>query len=85
MSALLFLAQNDEPIDLFSLSEEAGTNLYRTLAALDELARAGWVDRGRWRLTLPGLAAAVALEPARETPLPRAPEFELEEPTCCAA
>lgn len=85
LSALLILAQNDEPIDLFSLSEEAGTNLYRTLAALDELAQAGWVDRARWRLTLQGLAAAVALEPARDVAAPQPFEFELGEPACCAA
>lgn len=60
--ALFDLSQTTETIDLFSLSEGAGLNLYRTLAELDELARRGLVDAGRLRLTLSGVAVAASLD-----------------------
>lgn len=59
--ALFDLAQASEIIDLYSLAEEAGLNLYRTLSELHALSLAGLVDARRLRLTAAGLAVAVAL------------------------
>jgi hypothetical protein len=60
--ALFDLTQAGECIDLFSLSESAGLNLYRTLSELDSLGKRGLVDAGRLRLTIDGLAVATALD-----------------------
>jgi hypothetical protein len=60
--ALFDLSQAGEVIDIFSLSETAGLNLYRTLAELESLEKRGLVDAGRLRLTLSGAAVAVSLD-----------------------
>lgn len=60
--ALFDLSQVGEVIDIFSLSENAGLNLYRTLSELDALEKRGLVDAGRLRLTLSGAAVAVSLD-----------------------
>lgn len=59
--ALFELAQASEPIDLYSLAEEAGLNLYRTLAELHELSLLGLADARRLRLTGAGLALSVSV------------------------
>lgn len=60
--ALFDLTQTQATIDLFSLSETAGVNLYRTLAEVEALNAQGLVDRRRLRLTFAGLALAAALD-----------------------
>lgn len=60
--ALFDLTRVGENIDLFSVAEGAGLNLYRTLAELTALGERGLVDAGRLRLTLPGMAVAVSLD-----------------------
>lgn len=62
--ALLDLARRREVSDLSSLAEEAGLTSYRTLKELSALHEQGWVDARRLRLTLAGLAVAVALDAA---------------------
>ncbi len=59
--ALFDLTQASEIIDLYSLAEEAGLNLYRTLSEIHALSLAGFVDAGRLRLTASGLALTVSL------------------------
>lgn len=59
--ALFDLAQASEIIDLYSLAEEAGLNLYRTLSEIHALSLVGMVDARRLRLTAAGLAVAAAL------------------------
>jgi hypothetical protein len=63
--ALYQISQDNENIDIFSVSERADVSLFAALAGLDELDRSGLVVARRLRLTLAGLAAAVALAPAR--------------------
>lgn len=60
--ALFNMLQSREPVELFSLSEAAGLNLYRTLAEVQKLGEKGFVDPRRLRLTLSGLAVAAALD-----------------------
>lgn len=60
--ALFDMVQAGENIELFSLSEVSGLNLYRTLSELDRLDRRGLVDRRRLRLTAAGLTVAVSLD-----------------------
>jgi hypothetical protein len=60
--ALFDMLQSQEPVELFSLSETAGLNLYRTLAELQKLGERGFVDPRRLQLTLSGLAVAAALD-----------------------
>lgn len=60
--ALFDLTRSGEIIELFSLSESAGLNLYRTLSELDSLAKRGLVDAGKLRLTLAGVAVAASLD-----------------------
>lgn len=59
--ALFDMVQGSESIELFSLAEAAGLNLYRTLSELDRLDRRGLVDGRRLRLTAAGLTVAVSL------------------------
>jgi hypothetical protein len=59
--ALFDLTQANETIELYSLADEAGLNLYRTLSEIHALSLAGFVDARRLRLTASGLALAVAL------------------------
>lgn len=61
LSALLMLSQSNEIIDIFSLAEEAGLDLFVTLKTLNELARSGLADVRSLRLTLAGLAVAASL------------------------
>jgi hypothetical protein len=65
--ALFDLAQASESIDLYSLAEEAGLNLYRTLSELHSLSGAGLVDARRLRLTALGLPVAVSLAARAKT------------------
>lgn len=60
--ALFDMLQSREPVELFSLAETAGLNLYRTLAELQKLGEKGFVDPRRLQLTLSGLAVAAALD-----------------------
>lgn len=59
--ALFDMVQAGESIELFSLSEACGLNLYRTLSELERLDRRGLVDSRRLRLTVSGLTVAVSL------------------------
>lgn len=75
LTALYCCSENNENVDLFSLSEAAGLNLYMTLATLNELGDAGLVWPGRLRLTLEGLVVAtslVAAERPHHMDMPRA-------------
>ncbi len=60
--ALFDLVQAQAIIDIFTLSETAGLNLYRTLAELEALDARGLVDRRHLRLTLTGFTVAAALD-----------------------
>lgn len=74
--ALFDMTQAGVTIDLFSVSENAGLNLYRTLSELAALGEKGLVDPRKWRLTLSGLALAASLD--RRV---RAERATLESPT----
>lgn len=67
--ALFDLARRGDAHDLSRLSEEAGLTSYRTLKELSLLQERGWVDARRLRLTLAGLAVAVALDAPPATQL----------------
>lgn len=60
--ALFDMTQAGVTIELFSVAENAGLNLYRTLAELSVLGEKGLVDPRKWRLTLSGLAVATSLD-----------------------
>lgn len=60
--ALFDMTQAGVTIELFSVSENAGLNLYRTLSELAVLGERGLVDPRKWRLTLSGLAVAASLD-----------------------
>lgn len=60
LQALFALAQEGLPRDLFSVADEAGLNLYRTLKELAALSDAGLVCARRLTLTSSGLAVYVA-------------------------
>jgi len=62
LRAVFTLIQDNEIIELFTVSEEAGLNLYRTLRELVELGEMGLLCPRRLRLTTQGLALAVALQ-----------------------
>jgi hypothetical protein len=62
--ALAVLTQENESIDIFTLSSRAELSLFAALRALASLHDLGLADRRRLRLTLPGLARAVAQSPA---------------------
>lgn len=61
--ALAFLSQDNENIDIFSLSAEADLSIFATLRAVARLHRWGLADQRRLRLTLQGLARAVSVCP----------------------
>ncbi len=61
LCSLLSMSQDNETIDIFSLSEAAGLTLYQALKHLNILAQANLVDARRLRLTFNGLAVAAAL------------------------
>jgi hypothetical protein len=63
LSALLQLAQEDRAATLIRLSTETELGREQLLPCLERLHGAGWVDQERLRLTLPGLAVAVAFAP----------------------
>ena len=58
---LLLLASATQPASVGLLAKRTGLRLSVTAQALADLDRAGLVDATRLRLTLPGLAVAVAL------------------------
>jgi Mn-dependent DtxR family transcriptional regulator len=58
--ALFELGENDRPADLALVAAALGTTCARADALLARLERRGLVDAERVRLTLPGLALAVA-------------------------
>lgn len=60
--ALFDLMQSNEEIDLFSLAQASGLNLYRTLAELETASNRGLLDVRRMRLTMTGLALAASLD-----------------------
>ena len=60
--ALFCFSRDSCRIDASELGRAVGLTACRTASALIELERAGLVDAGRARLTLLGLARAVALE-----------------------
>jgi hypothetical protein len=61
--ALAILSQDNEMIDIFSLSTQADLSIFATLRAVAALHVEGLVDQRRLRLTLMGLARAVPLCP----------------------
>jgi DNA-binding IclR family transcriptional regulator len=63
LSALFQLAQEDRAATLIRLSAQTDLSRDALLPCLDRLHAAGWVDHERLRLTLPGLAVAVAFAP----------------------
>jgi hypothetical protein len=73
--ALLECSQNNDLIDIFTLSQRSRLSLYELLRTLTEVERAGWADARRLRLTWPGLAIACALNQRRvrrdSQPVPR--------------
>lgn len=63
LTALFRLAREDRAATVIRLSGETGLGRDALLPCLDRLHAAGLADRDRLRLTLPGLAAAVAYAP----------------------
>lgn len=63
LSGLFALAQQDRPATLIRLAAFTELPRERVEACLGRLDTAGLVDRERLRLTLPGLALAVAAAP----------------------
>ena len=68
LQAIFFMSSNDLPITRSTLARRvpfSDAELGRQLAALD---RAGFVDAERLRLTLSGLATAVAMRTTKASP-----------------
>ena len=62
LAAIFELLQADRAVTRPRLSAPTGLSPERLLRALAELEVNGWVDREELRLTLPGLAVAVAVQ-----------------------
>lgn len=60
LQAIFSLSRETLPVDATSLARVVGTSPMRVAEALVELERRGWVDASRARLTMLGLAKAVA-------------------------
>lgn len=65
LSSLHQLAEANLPADLGVLAGRLGWGVGRVVRVLAHLEKKGLVDRARCRLTLAGLAFAVALDAAR--------------------
>ncbi len=63
LSAFFELAQEDEAATTLRLVARTGLSREVVCAGLERLEQGGFVDRERLRLTLPGLAFAVASAP----------------------
>jgi Mn-dependent DtxR family transcriptional regulator len=61
LQALFALARDDRPADLSIVATELGLSCVAADEVLERLSRRGLVDPDRVRLTLPGLALAVAM------------------------
>jgi len=60
LQAIFSLSRETLPIDATSIARVVGTSPVRVAEALVELEKRGWVDASRARLTMLGLAKAVA-------------------------
>lgn len=60
LQAIFSLSRETLPVDATSIARAVGTTPVRVAEALVELEQRGWVDASRARLTMLGLAKAVA-------------------------
>lgn len=60
LHAIFTLSRATLPVDATAIARMIGTSPMRIAEALVELERRGWVDAGKARLTMLGLAKAVA-------------------------
>lgn len=60
LQAIFSLTRATQPVDASAIAHVIGTSPMRVAEALVVLEQRGWVDAGRMRLTMLGLAKAVA-------------------------